>query len=107
MARFSGVIGFGKSVKKSPGTWDDEITEKKYSGEIIRNVQAFQEGEGVNDDISLGNSISILADDYAIKNLQFIKYAGWDGALWKVTNVEIRRPRLILSLGGVYNGPTQ
>jgi len=107
MARFHGEVGYGKSVESPPdsGKWIDEITEKAYTGDVIRNTRSLEaSGEKLNDDISLGNSISVVADQYAIENYAFIKYVRWDGVLWRVTNVEVRRPRLILSFGGVYNG---
>ncbi len=109
MARFHGEVGYGRSVEDPPesGIMVQQITEKTMTGEVIRNTRSLEASpEKLNDDISLGNSISVVADQYAIENYAFIKYVRWDGALWRVNNVEIRRPRLILSFGGVYNGPT-
>lgn len=108
MARFFGVVGYGESVETPPesGKWVDVITEHDYQGDVIRNTRENDSGEKQNDDISVQNSISIVADDYAVKNFRNIKYVSWMGALWSVTSVEIRAPRLTLSLGKVYNGPT-
>jgi hypothetical protein len=108
MARFSGKVGFSRSVETPPdsGKWVDEITEQSYFGDVIRNTKNLQDGEGVNKNIVVNNSISIVANDYAVKNFQFIRYLRWEGVLWTVTSVEVRSPRLILSLGSVYNGPT-
>ena len=108
MARFFGEVGYGDSVEtpSGSGVWKDVATEVEYYGDVIRNTRKLESGESLNDDITVGNSISIVADDYAVKHFFKIKYVRWSGVLWTVTNVEVRSPRLILSLGSVYNGPT-
>lgn len=108
MARFYGEVGYGNTVEATPGSgvWEDEITEFTYQGDVIRNTRTLESTDKVNADISVGNSISILADQYAIENFFNIKYVRWAGACWTVTSVEVQRPRLILSIGSVYNGPT-
>ena len=106
MARFHGEVGYGISQQTAPGVWEDQITEYPYTGDVVRNTRRLEQGESLNDDISVGNSISVLADEYAIQNFSNIKYVRWNGVLWTVTVVEVRSPRLILSLGKVYNGPT-
>lgn len=105
MAKFYGEIGYGETVEKAPGVWEDNITEKSYFGDVIRNSRQLREGEQVNDDLSVGNSISIVADAYANEHFFAIRYIRWAGTLWKVKNVDVQSPRLILRLGGVYNGP--
>lgn len=106
MAKFFGSIGYGESVMQSPGVWVDQIVERQYSGDIVRNTRQLTQGENVNPDISVGNSISIVADAYANDHFFAIRYVEWAGALWTVTDVEVQRPRLLLRLGEVYNGPT-
>lgn len=108
MARFFGEIGYGESVEKPAGSgvYVDHITEREYYGDVIRNTRRLEEGEGLNKDISVGNSISVVADEYANEHFHAIRYIRWAGALWEVTSVEVRAPRLILNLGDVYNGPT-
>jgi hypothetical protein len=106
MAKFYGEIGYGETVEKSPGVWEDTITEKHYYGDVIRNSRSLKEGESVNNDLSVGNSISVVADAYANAHFFAIRYIRWAGALWTVKEVEVQSPRLILRLGGVYNGPT-
>lgn len=108
MARFYGEVGYGDSVETPPGSgvWEDLINEISYFGDVIRNTRKLEPGQGLNDDITVGNSISIVADEYAISHFFKIKYIRWEGILWTVTNVEVRSPRLVLSLGSVYNGPT-
>lgn len=106
MARFNGKVGYGETVETAPGVHEDQITERTYFGEVVRNTRRLREGEKVNDDLSVGNSISIVADAYASEHFFAIRYVEWAGSLWKVTEVEVQRPRLLLRLGGVYNGPT-
>jgi hypothetical protein len=108
MARFYGEVGYGDPVEDPPdsGIFVDSITEFSYFGDVVRNTRQLEEVEKLNPDISVQNSISIVADEYAIKHFQKIKYVRWAGVLWTVSSVEVRSPRLILSLGSVYNGPT-
>lgn len=106
MAKFYGEVGYGETVEIRPGVWDDVIVEKSYFGDVIRNSRQLRDNEGVNDDLSVGNSISIVADAYANEHFFAIRYIRWAGALWKVANVDVESPRLVMRLGGVYNGPT-
>ena len=104
MARFCGIVGYAETTETKPGVWTDTFTERTYRGDVTRNTRRLDSGESLNDDISVSNTISIVADAYAYQNFFAIRYVNWMGANWKVTNVEVQRPRLILSLGGVYNG---
>jgi hypothetical protein len=106
MAKFFGKIGYGEAVETSPGVWVDEIVEYEYYGDVIRNARQLQPGEYLNNEISVSNSISVVADAYANEHFFAIRYVEWAGALWTVSDVEVQSPRLILRLGGVYNGPT-
>lgn len=107
MARFFGSVGYaGEQVEMAPGVWVDSIVEFPYYGDVLRNSRRLTADQKVNFDLSINNSISIVADAYAMENFQAIRYAQWNGSLWIVTSVEVQRPRLVLELGGVYNGPT-
>lgn len=105
MAKFYGEIGYGESVDVGNGVWKEQITEYKYYGDVIRNNRRLTDGEGVIDNISVSNSISIVADAYAREHFFAIRYVKWAGSYWKVSDVEVQAPRLLLRLGGVYNGP--
>lgn len=107
MAKFYGEIGYGESVETETGSgvWADQITEMTYFGDVIRNTRKLREGEYLNDDLSVSNSISIVADAYASEHFHAIRYVKWAGAAWKVSDVEVQHPRLLLRLGGVYDGP--
>lgn len=108
MARFYGEIGYGESVERpvGSGVFVDAIIEFSYYGDVIRNSRRLESGENLNNDITVGNSISIVADEYAIQHFFDIRYIRWAGTLWTVTNVDVKSPRLIMNLGSVYNGPT-
>ena len=106
MARFFGRIGYGETEETEPGVWVDHIVEREYYGDVIRNARNLREGENLNPDLSVQNSISIVADAYANDHFFAIRYVEWAGALWTVSSVEVQSPRLLLRLGEVYNGPT-
>lgn len=106
MAKFFGKIGYANaSVETSPGVYEDSIVEYEYYGDVVRNNRRLREGENLNNELSVSNSISIVADEYAREHIFAIRYIQWAGALWTVENVEVQSPRLLLRLGGVYNGP--
>lgn len=108
MARWHGVVGYGTPTETPANSdiWVDVITEYPYTGNITRNARNLEDsGEKLNNDIVVGNTISIVADQYAVENFAKIKYVGWAGTVWTVKTVTVERPRLILNLGEVYNGP--
>lgn len=104
--KYRGKVGFVDTVDNNDGIWDDGITERIYRGDVLRNTKRKEAGESVNDNVNISNLLSIIADDYAYEHLYAITYAEWMGHRWNVTNIEIQRPRLILTLGGLYNGET-
>ena len=104
MAKFYGVIGYSTTKETAPGVWTDDITEREYFGELTRNSRRLQSTDKVNDDINIANEISILADPFANENFHSMKYVGFMGTKWKITSVEVKYPRLILAIGGKYNG---
>ena len=105
MAKFYGKLGFVSYEKRRPGVYSEVGIENRfYSGDVIRNARRWENGESINDDLTISNSISIIADPYAYDHLSAIRYVEWMGTKWKVSSFEIQRPRLILQLGGVYNG---
>ena len=104
MAKFHGNIGYIKTVEVQPGIWDEQAIERPYFGDITRNTSRYQPSGGVNEDINISNIISIVADPFANENFQHLRYVVYMGTKWKITNVEVQYPRLILTLGGMYNG---
>lgn len=103
MAKWFGVIGFAETVETVPGVWDNKITKREYYGDVIRNTRRLQSTDQVNDDINISNEISIVADPYAMNNFHSMRYVEFMGSNWKVSNVDVQYPRLVLSIGGVWN----
>ena len=112
MAKFFGTIGFAvENPKEGLGEYEGvvreaPVIERAYYGDVIMNSRRFENGTDINDNLNISNRISIMADAYAQQHFFAMKYVNWMGANWKITEVEVQRPRLILSIGGVYNGPT-
>lgn len=104
MAKWYGKIGYAKTVETDPGVWDDLIEEREYYGDLTRNARRLQSADKVNDDVVVINQLSIVSDPYAMNNFYSMRYAEFMGAKWKIDNVEVQYPRLLLTLGGVYNG---
>lgn len=103
MAKFYGAIGYSETVETRPGVWKEQITERMYSGDLLRNTSRFQTADKLNDDINISNDISIVADPYARDNFHRMRYVEFMGTKWKITNVEVQYPRLRLTVGGEYN----
>lgn len=103
MAKFYGAIGFEGTTETKPGIWTEEIIERFYYGDLLKNYRRLDSGESINDNVTISNQVSIIADPYAIQNFHSIRYVAFMGIKWKVTSVDVEYPRLILSLGGVYN----
>lgn len=106
MAKWYGIIGYATTVETEPGLWEEQITERTYFGEQYRNTRMLQSSTNVNDNINISNQISIIADPYANENFHSIRYAEFMGTKWKVSNIDVQYPRLILTLGGVWNENT-
>ncbi len=106
MARFFGAVGFAvRDENAAPGVWVEKMIEKPYYGDVIRNARRLQNGsDKVNKDLTVNNSISIVADAYANENFFAMRYIEWMGAPWEVLEVSVERPRLVLTLGGKWNG---
>ena len=104
MPKFYGNIGYAISKETAPGVWVEDIVEHKYSGDVYRNTRKLQSENQVNDSIDISNEISILSDPFANENFHSMRYVTYMGAKWKVSSVEVRYPRLILTVGGLYNG---
>lgn len=104
MAKFYGVIGYAVTKETAPGVWTEEIAEQSYYGDLTRNMRRLQDSGDLNDDINVANEISIVADPYDNANFHSMRYVAFMGAKWKISKVEVQYPRLILTLGGVYNG---
>lgn len=105
MAKWYGVIGYAETGETKPGVWGEQITERTYFGDLIRNTRRLQSSDQLNDNINVANEISIVSDPFANENFHAMRYVEFMGAKWKITDVEVSYPRLILTIGGVYNAP--
>ncbi|QFG09123.1 hypothetical protein PBI_SPORTO_15 [Arthrobacter phage Sporto] len=107
MARFYGEIGYADSVETGPGIYEDVVEEHLYFGDVLRATRDQSLGDKVNPDIGVsGNSISIVGDEKALNEFHAMRYVKWAGTRWLISEYEVQHPRLILRLGGKYNGPT-
>lgn len=104
MAKFYEIVGFVGTSETSPGVWTNSYTDRYYFGDIIKNYRKYRQDSDVNDDVVLDMTISIIADDFALSNLQTMTYIKWMGSKWKIINVSVERPRIVLTIGGVFNG---
>ena len=105
MAKFHGIIGFADYEETVPGVYKEVITEREYSGDILRKSNRFAQRLAINDNLIINNQVSIIADPYINEHFPSIKYVSWKGANWKVTSTDDSNPpRIILTLGEVYNG---
>lgn len=104
MARFSGLVGYVTQEETVPGVWTPSEKTRKMKGDIIRQSSTNKSSEYVNDDVALNHRVSLIGDAYAFDNYFNIKWVQVDGMKWKVATVEIQRPRIIVALGGIWNG---
>ena len=104
MSKYFGKIGYGVTEETRPGVYEPQIVEKEYYGDIVRNTRRLDNGGKVVDDLNINMTLSIVADPFAYQNFHQIRYVVYMGSKWKVSSVEVAYPRLILTLGGVYNG---
>lgn len=104
MGKFYGSIGYAETIETSPGVWVEQITERKYYGDVNRDSRRLQSANQLNDNINVSSEISIVADPYAYNHFHSMRYAEFMGAKWKISTVEPKPPRLILTLGGLCNG---
>ena len=104
MAKFYGPIGYAETVETTPGVWEEVITERNYSCDMTKNTRRLQSANQLNDNVTISMEVSIIADPYATQNYLSMRYVKFMGTKWKISDVNIQYPRLILTLGGVYNG---
>lgn len=103
MAKFYGKIGYAETVETKPYKWEETLVERDYFGDVLQNRLRRESGEDLNDNINIDNKISVISDPFANEHFHAIRYVRWMGTKWKVSSVEVQYPRLILTIGGVYN----
>lgn len=106
MTKYYGKIGFSITEETSPGVWTEKIVARDYKGDVVRNYIRREPSDKINDNVNISNNLSIVADPFFYEHIGMVRYVEWMGSLWNVESIDIQRPRLILTIGGVYNGPT-
>lgn len=101
--KYCGKIGFAVTAETKPGVWKEVITERQYFGDLTNTRRRLEGSSEVIDDVAISNELSIISDPYANQNFSSIRYAEFMGTKWKITNVSVQYPRLILTFGGIYN----
>lgn len=104
MTRFYGKVGFANEGSLVDGVWTEGVTERSYFGDVLTEVINPQPGDKVVSDIQVSHRIEVVADAYLMDNFVRVKFVEWSGVLWVATSATIQRPRVLLTLGGVYNG---
>ncbi len=104
--KWYGKIGYALTEDNGDGVWTPIMTWKQYYGDVQRFSRRIEGGQTVNDNLNISNTISIIADPYAFKNVGYMKCSEWMGTLWEISSIDISYPRMVLSIGGVYNGDT-
>lgn len=104
MAKFAGLVTYVVTKETVPGVWAEVAESVTMRGDIIRKGAVVQNGDKVNDDVVLNHRVSLVADDYALGNYQDIKRIQIDGREWNINNIEVQRPRIIVTVGGLWNG---
>lgn len=105
MTKFHGALGFGITEETAQDVYQEVVRERPSRGDLKRDSLSFDTAQQVNADLTMGNLISIVADAYVSEHYSLIRYVRWQGVRWKVVNISVEPPRLVLRLGGVYNGP--
>lgn len=106
--KYFGKVGYSITEEqvidgKTTGVWEEKIVEKQYFGDVIKTSTVRNQGSGINDNIDINNQVSIVADAFAYANFSNMRYVTWMGSKWEVKTVTVERPRITISIGGVYN----
>ena len=102
MPKCSGVIGYSLVVETQPGIWSETIIDKPYYGEVITDNRKY-DNNAINEDLNISNKISIVSNSFMLENLAMMKYLTFLKSKWKITSVEMKPPRIIITIGGLYN----
>lgn len=102
--KFYGTIGFAIEEETAPGVWKTKTEEQQVYGDVLSNTRRWDNGQEINSDLNVSNKISVVASRFIYEHLGAMHWLLWNGTKWKISSAEIVRPRVILTLGGVYNG---
>lgn len=107
MAKYAGLVGYATQEEVSPGVWEDVIITRRMRGDILRATTSNQTSDNIHDEVTFNNRFSLIGDPYSKAHFQDMRFIHYAGRLWKVDSVELQHPRLIVEIGGRYNGPTE
>lgn len=106
MTKVSCIAGYAKQEEVEPGIFEDVITERRIRGDLLGDVQRRNAAITINDEITITNRLSVIADKYINDNMNALVYVKLDGVYWKVSSIENQRPRLLIYFGGMWHGST-
>lgn len=106
MPKFHGKVGYAIPTSTAPGVVIQKIVERPHYGDVSQDTVWWKQGEGLNDNLDINTEISIVADPFAMTHFHMIRYVEYFGAKWTVKKAVPSRPRIKLTLGGLYNGET-
>ncbi len=102
MAKYYGMIGFATQEETKPGIWEDVIVERPYKGDVLRNGRRYDRSEDINDNFTITNQFSIVSDAFLYSHIPALRYLEYMGSKFKIVSAELDRPRVTISVGGVY-----
>jgi hypothetical protein len=103
MPKCSGIIGYALAVETQPGVWTESITEKTYYGDVVKDNRRIVDQSQINDNLNISNNISVVCNSFMFKNMAFMKFITFIGSKWEISSVDIKPPRIIITIGGIYN----
>ena len=102
MTRCSGNIGYALVAETQPGVWTEEVVDKKYYGEVVTDNRKFTDQNQINDNLNISNNISVVSNKFMLDNMSYMKYITFLKSKWKISSVDIKPPRIIITMGGLY-----
>lgn len=103
--KFSGKAGFRiDDVEIEPGVYKPQVVVKAIKGSVVSNSYQHQNSDkSTIDNVRITNQLSIVANQFLNKHITNLMYVEFQGVKWKVESFDIQPPRVVVSLGGVYN----
>ena len=102
MAKFAGLVGYVTQAETTPGVWSPVEQTRMMKGDFYMESSRHQNGDKVNKDVALNHRVSLVGDAYTFENYYAIRWIEIEGVKWEVTSIEVKRPRLIVNIGGLY-----
>ena len=100
--RYADKLGFILTQETTPGVWETKTVEHFAKGDVVQRAYRWDDAQSVNADLDITNQISIVYDNFFIHNMFALRWAAWQGKKWNVSRIELKPPRMILTLGKEY-----